>query len=621
MATVEGYPARTSVRAGHSIAFHVSAIPSGTLSLAVKKILPTGGSPAPATFTALVPTQPLVSPQPWEGFNWNPTVQFNVPTGWPSGLYELSENGNSVCDFVVRAAAPGSTSRILFQIGTHTPQAYWDKGGRSFYTSPRAERLSYDRPGGFYRDSAAFLAWLAQESIEVEFCTSHDLHEDDRLLDSYDLLLIVDHDEYWSREMREHVERFVRNRGNVAVFSGNTCFRQVRMAGARNELMSCYKFVGADPYPDNDTLSVAMASPPVCRPTPSTFGSGFTNGAGCWKDRVVMQGMAFDIRFPDHWVFNGIAGSRVASGSVGYETDAVAYVEEPEGYPRVTAEDGVSPTYTVLGTADLRHWGPAGKPGMATMGLLVRNGMVFNAASVSWQDALANDAAAQIVTRNVISRLCTRQTWSTWEHIGHANSVTAMTEHDGKLWCATQDNRLWRRFPMGANAPWTEIGHANDVRAMASSAGRLWCVTGDNKLWRRTAIESNVNWDPIGTGPAVGTMALSGTPFMLYALDTAGLLWMSPTRAPISWSPVPDMQATQEPQITCMAAYEDILVAATADARLVRTGTDFVYESQAWVRVHHCNFATALAVVDTMLFVATTENKLWWLDLRSLRAP
>ena len=122
---------------------------------------------------------------------------------------------------------------------------------------------------------------------------------------------------------------------------------------------------------------------------------------------------------------------------MGYETDAVAYVEEPEGYPRVTGEDGVAATTTVLATADLRHWGPVGKPGMATITLLVRNGMVFNAASVAWQDGLAGDAGIQRVTRNVVRRLQSRQTWRTWEQVGHADHVTAMAALENRLWCAT----------------------------------------------------------------------------------------------------------------------------------------------------------------------------------------
>lgn len=182
MATVvEGYPSRTSVDAGGTLAFYLNAPQGATFLLVVDKVSPIGGVITPATLSALVQTQPVSSAQPWEGYNWNPTVQFSVPANWPT----------------------------------------------------------------------------------------------------------------------------------------------------------------------------------------------------------------------DHWAFQGVSGLQVASGNVGYETDSVAYVEEPDGYPRVTGEDGVPPTYTVLGTADLRDWGPGGKAGMATIGLLVRNGMVFNAATVSWQDALANDAGVQ----------------------------------------------------------------------------------------------------------------------------------------------------------------------------------------------------------------------------------
>ena len=148
-------------------------------------------------------------------------------------------------------------------------------------------------------------------------------------------------------------------------------------------------------------------------------------------------------------------------------------------------------------------------------------------------------------------------------------------------------------------------------------AGALWCITNDNKLWRRAAVESKINWDLVSTGPTDHTLAITGTTFLLYAIDSSGQLWMAPARTPILWSPVPDMQAVREPGVKCMAAYEDTLFAATENGELLRTGTDFVYESLTWARVHHCNSATGLAVVDTMIFVTTTDEKLWWLDLQT----
>lgn len=622
MGTVYGYPARSSVVAGSSIAFHLSASNgvAGPRKLGVDRVYPSVGAATSASFTWNVGVQTVPATRAWEGYKWVSTGTFTVPVAWASGLYRVHEAGESLFDFVVRPAKPASTSSILFMINTHTWHAYWLQGGRNFYTNPRAERLSYDRPGAEYRQSGPFQQWLDSERIRVEFCASHDLHGVAALLDRYALLVVAEHDEYWSREMRDHVERFVRNGGNVAVFSGNTCYRQVRLEATRSHLMSCYKVPGADPVIDRTAASVAMASPPLCRPTPQTLGAGFTHGAGCWLDSGLVGTVDFTIRFPDHWVFAGVRGTTVAAGNVGYETDAVAFVDEPEGYPRVTGEDGVPATCTVLASADLRHWGRAGKPGMATTSLLVRNGMVFNAASVSWQNALAGDPATRRVTRNVIDRLRTRQRWASWEHIGHANDVTAMAANDNRLWCSTVDSRLWRRFPMGANAPWTPVGHANSVSSMAGAAAKLWCVTADNALWRRAHVEADIVWDRVGTGPAGGTCALAGTTFLLYAVDTAGKLWMAPARTPVVWEEVP-LMAALEPSIRCMTTYEDILYAATTDGRLLRTMPDFVYESTGWVVAHHCNFAVGLAVVDTMLYVATTEDKLWWLDLRGVNAP
>src|SRR6185436_19002156 len=123
--------------------------------------------------------------------------------------------------------------------------------------------------------------------------------------------------------------------------------------------------------------------------------------------------------------------------------------------------------------------------------------------------------AVRRITRNVIDRLRTRQVWSVWERIGHGNSVTAMTACENKLWCATSDNRLWRRFPMGANAPWTAVGHANGVTSMACAAGRLWCVTNDGRLWRRPPIETDRDWEAVGDTPG-GTRAFAATTFLLY---------------------------------------------------------------------------------------------------------
>jgi hypothetical protein len=305
---------------------------------------------------------------------------------------------------------------------------------------------------------------------------------------------------------------------------------------------------------------------------------------------------------------------------LGYETDAAAYVEEPEGYPRVTGEEGTPVTFVLLGTADLRTTGWQ-KPGAATMGVYRRNGTVFTASSTDWVDTLTTqpgypvDPSVVAITRNVFNRLASRVP-ADWEHVGHANGGTALTAVGTRLFIATTANRLWRRYPVPAEVPWREVGHANNVVAMASDGDVLYCITADDQLWWRPAIEFNVNWTPIGTGVAGTTLAYAGG--LLYATDTNGFLFRRPaTRTSGTW----DQLSLPSRQFTALTAFADILFGSTDGGRLLRTNKDFIAESNDWTDIHHCYFSIGLAAVDGSLFVATSQNMLWWLDLHGLRQP
>jgi hypothetical protein len=107
---------------------------------------------------------------------------------------------------------------------------------------------------------------------------------------------------------------------------------------------------------------------------------------------------------------------------------------------------------------------------------------------------------------------------------------------------------------------------------------------------------------------------------LLYAIDGQGTLVRRPaTHAPHAWQAGPGLG--DHPEITSMASANDILYATTSTNRLWRTDKDFISEAASWVDIHHCNFAVALAIVEGGLFVATTENRLWLLDLHGLRSP
>jgi len=89
----------------------------------------------------------------------------------------------------------------------------------------------------------------------------------------------------------------------------------------------------------------------------------------------------------------------------------------------------------------------------------------------------------------VFTRLRSRLPWD-WEQIGCADFGRVSTALDGKLYIATTKNRLWRRFPVGADVVWRDIGHTNNVVALAASGDSLFCVTSDNRLWWRDLSES-----------------------------------------------------------------------------------------------------------------------------------
>jgi hypothetical protein len=256
------------------------------------------------------------------------------------------------------------------------------------------------------------------------------------------------------------------------------------------------------------------------------------------------------------------------------------------------------------------------------MGLYTRNGTVFNAAVVAWADQLGNAVVSQ-VTSNVINRLRIRNTWNAWQHIGRADDIVALAALDCRLFGVTSDNRLWRRFPVGADVPWKHIGHADDVSTMAASGNKLFCITADNALWSRDASETDMAWQPCGSGTPGGTRAIAAAGGLLYAIDNAGRLQ---TRAAstmtLSWREVnPANPIPSDATINTMTSYSDILFATTTDNRLLRTDWDFIWEATGWMQIMHANFVTGIACINGMLFAATRENKLWWLDIRGLRLP
>ncbi|HZM75599.1 MAG TPA: N,N-dimethylformamidase beta subunit family domain-containing protein [Candidatus Limnocylindrales bacterium] len=608
----------------------VSCEPGDALRFHIIQVIPKG-----ATVSVYdVPTERLMLSSRLEGPLWT----LSVPRDWPSSLYRAAFSGCGEAEadgpdadvhFVVRALRPGSDAAILVSVPFTTWQAYNRAGepGESIYYAEeptRAAVVSFDRPGGGpppERWEHGLMRWLPRAGYRVEYCANTDLHRGgDELLAAYRLLVVNGHDEYWSRPMRDAVERFAQRGGNIAFFGGNTCWWQIRLED-EERTMVCYRDAVADPMSSIDPgqVTVEWSSAPVNRPENFMTGVSFRRGAGTWGPYMkLMREESYRVRFADHWVFAGTGlatGDKFAHGALGYETDAAEF-EEIDGVPRVTGRDGTPHSFVVLATADLRHWRRYGQGGEATMGVFrLGAGTVFNAATVNWGAAL-DDPVVDQITRNVLDRL-SRPHRPRWEVIGGAEALVALGACEGIVFGVTADGVLCARECCGQNMAWRPIGEAAGVRALAVPREAAWgmplglyAVTGDDRISYRDPTWARAPWCDLAAAPR-GTMAMSIVNAGIFTATSSGELWHLPLRllaeGPVTW--------------TNLGSAAGAVALAALGGRLFAIGRDGhvwtrrpVVEQADWVRLYDAGGAHTLTGWAGMLIAA--GDQLRWRPAR-----
>jgi hypothetical protein len=445
---VEGYTDRLSYQPGEKIRFHVSTTaPKWSLEIArlgaksevvlTKNDIGGAAHPTPANASS-------------HGCHWPVALELPVPEGWRTGYYdvtlraadqggEFTQRGRRTAEsklfFVVRPAKPGSGSKILLQLTTNTYNAYNNWGGHSLYAfharnKLQGTRVSFDRPlaGQFRNWELPFVAWAERNGYALDYAVNSDLEFRPEILKHYKLVLSVGHDEYWSAAMRDHLESFISDGGNVAFFSGNTCCWQVRSEDAGRALVSYKQTFVLDPVfqtKDHRLLATLWSHQLVARPENRLTGVGFLYGGYHRSHGQFMQGeAAFTVYRPDHWLFASTGlkqGDRFGGKNtiVGYECDGCELTWNDK-LPQPTHRDGTPETFVVLGTCPARwHADDAlwydrfprdadGAPatGSAVMGVYTRGGTVFTAGTTDWAHGLTgDDPAVEQITRNILDRL------------------------------------------------------------------------------------------------------------------------------------------------------------------------------------------------------------------------
>ena len=113
-----------------------------------------------------------------------------------------ARTAEGTCYFVLRAAEPDKTSKILLQLSTHTYNAYNDWGGSSLYgfhgrAGNQGHRVSSERPPNimFGTWEQPFVEWAERNGYVLEHAANGDLGSRPEILKAHRLVLSVGHDE------------------------------------------------------------------------------------------------------------------------------------------------------------------------------------------------------------------------------------------------------------------------------------------------------------------------------------------------------------------------------------------------------------------------------------------
>ena len=450
---VEGYASATSIQRGDKLRFHIHST-DPRITVAIYRMgwyagagarWVQGGISLPGV------RQPMPSADPVTGLiecDWQVSYTLNTATDdpgeWLSGIYLAKLTGatsgkQSYIIFVVRE--DDRPADFLFQSSVTTFQAYNNWGGKSTYPSNSrdeqwARKVSFNRPygrsqhpqGGSGVGAGEFLTamsihptrslstagweynmvrWLERNGYDVTYSTDIDTHSRSDFWKGHRAWLSVGHDEYWSDEMRRHVEG-ARDQGlGLGFFSANTCYWQIRfepspITGEPNRTMVSYKEVALaeDPYaldgdPSNDHLiTVQWRDQPLNRPEHQLIGVMF--------ETVPVDGDLVITR-PAHPLFSGIPlpPDHRLPGLLGYEIDR-AFPDGPAGLVILAHSPYLRDGQIVYGDMTL-YQTPSGSP-------------VFASGTIQWSWGLDDynvpalrtartSEAAQQITRHILELL------------------------------------------------------------------------------------------------------------------------------------------------------------------------------------------------------------------------
>lgn len=342
---IEGYASAVSLNRGEDIKLYVNT-KEPTYMIEILRIGWYGGRGMksmgpPVTRNGLAQAPPVMDTA--SGLiecDWQDPYLLHIPasddpTVWPSGIYvaKLTAGTTGKQNYIIFVLRDDQRpSDLLFQASVTTYQAYNDWGGRSLYSTPRASKVSFNRPylhghgtGHFIYWELSMVQYLEKEGYDLTYTTDVDTHERGNLLSLHKGFLSVGHDEYWTWRMRDNVEAARDNGVNLAFFGSNVGYWQIRLdpssiTGDPDRTIICYKNQNADPASHSADIStrrlttVKFRSHPVDRPEDALVGVMYETDP-VQADLVISDASS--------WVFEGtgLKNGDHLPGLLGYEVD------------------------------------------------------------------------------------------------------------------------------------------------------------------------------------------------------------------------------------------------------------------------------------------------------------
>ncbi|MFD5426736.1 N,N-dimethylformamidase beta subunit family domain-containing protein [Streptomyces sp. NPDC127084] len=426
---IHGYTSATSVSPGESLDFHVSVRSAEKFTVSLYRLGHYSG--AGARRLAVSPElqgRPRPTPTPAAGSrviacDWPVSWTFEIPKDWVSGLFlavfTTTDGRRSYSPFVVRDLERASDILMVAPFTTYQAYNLWPRDGRTgknLYRGylpdgktggnpERSYEVSFDRPYSnlglpmvFEMDSS-FTRWAEQSGYDITYATSVDLHEGRIDPSRHTAIVFPGHDEYWSREMRDHAEGALKAGTHLAFLGANNIYFNVRLEPSSrhraHRVVACYKEEqDPKPGPEGPTIRWRHLDRNNSRAEQGLLGVQYN---GMLKEPVPLV-----VRESGHWLWEG-TGLRD-----GDEIPDLVAVEADGFNPKMPKPENME--QTLLSHSPYSDSMGRGARIQNTSLCVDRRGtMVFAAGTFNWPIALSEpghvDERIRTATKNLLARM------------------------------------------------------------------------------------------------------------------------------------------------------------------------------------------------------------------------